>query len=138
MLTALALFRKRPDREPPPLEVWPKGTTELDEGSFDDFVEMYPLVAVEFWASWCGPCKTMRPVIRDLADRHHGQVAFGKVNIERHRKLAEGNDVMSIPHITFFSYGDPVGEFRGKMNRRKLEGKIRDLCAKYSCGVKAK
>ena len=128
----LALFRKRPDREPPPEEDWPRGTVELDGRSFQGFVESYPLSVVEFWASWCAPCKAMRPIIRDMAERHRGHVAFGKVNIERHRGLAEDNDVMSIPHLTFFSYGKVVGTYHGKMNRRKLEGKIGSMAKRYA------
>jgi thioredoxin 1 len=132
VLSSLALFRKRPSRDPPPAEEWPRGTVELDERTFPKFVDRYPLSVVEFWASWCAPCKTMRPIIRDMAERHRGAVAFGKVNIERHRKLAEENHVMSIPHVTFFSYGKEVGTVRGKMNRRKLEGRIGSMARKYA------
>jgi thioredoxin 1 len=131
MTPTLALFKKRPSREPPSEDEWPKGTVELDDRSFQDFVDKYPLSVVEFWASWCAPCKAMRPVIRDMAERHRGRVAFGKVNIERHRKLAEDNDVLSIPHITFFSYGKAVGIYHGKMNRRKLEGRITSMAKRY-------
>ena len=128
----LALFKRRPDREPPPEEEWPRRPVELDDGSFQDFVDRFPLSVVEFWASWCGPCKAMRPIVRDMSERHRGEVAFGKVNIERHRKLAEANDVLSVPHITFFSYGRVVGNYHGKMSRRKLEGKIATMADRYS------
>jgi thioredoxin 1 len=124
-------FGKRKERPAPPHEEWPKGTVELGDAQFQSFVDRYPLAAVEFWASWCAPCKAMRPVIRDLASRHRGKVAFGKVNIERHRKLAEDNDVLSIPHIVFFNHGRTVGEFHGKMNRRRFEGKLKTLIRKY-------
>lgn len=126
------LFQRRPKGEAPPPEEWPQGTVELDEAGFPGFVARYPLCAVEFWASWCAPCKAMRPVIRDLAKSHRGEVAFGKVNIERHRGLAEDNGVMSIPHVIFFSYGTNVGELRGKMNRRALEGRIASLLSKHA------
>ena len=105
---------------------------ELSESTFQDFVDRYPLTVVEFWASWCGPCKTMRPIIRDMAERYRGKVAFGKVNIERHRKLAEANDVMSIPHMVFFSYGKTAGSYHGKMNRKKMEGNIERMARKYA------
>ena len=128
----LALFRRRPARDPPPEEEWPKRPVELDDGTFQEFVDRYPLTVVEFWASWCAPCKAMRPIIRDMAERHRGKVAIGKVNIERHRALAEANDVLSIPHLRFFSYGKVVGNYHGKMNRRKLEGKIDSMANRYS------
>jgi thioredoxin 1 len=127
----LSFLRKRPSREPPPPEEWPVGAVELDDDTFPEFVDKYPLSAVEFWASWCGPCKSMRPIIRDLAEKYRGRVAIGKVNIERHRELAEGNDVMSIPHVTYFSYGKQVDYSHGKLNRRRLEGRFKDLSRKY-------
>ena len=84
-----------------------------------------------FWAAWCAPCKAMRPIIRDIAGARAGQVAIGKVNIERHRKLAERFDVMSIPHVVYFSYGKQVDYSHGKMNRRSLEGKVKSLAKRY-------
>jgi thioredoxin 1 len=128
----MALRRKRSQRQPPPRDEWPRGTVELKDRSFEEFVDRYPLTVVEFWASWCAPCKAMRPIIRDMADRHRGEVAFGKVNIERNRKLAETYDVMSIPHMVFFSYGKVVGNYHGKMGRRSLEGKIRSMAKKWA------
>jgi thioredoxin 1 len=125
------LFRKATPREPPAPEDWPRGTVELDERSFDGFVDRYPLTVVEFWASWCGPCKAMRPIIRDLEGAYRGRVAFGKVNIERHRELAERFGVMSIPHVVYFSYGRKVDYSHGKLSRRKLEGRVSALAKKH-------
>ena len=128
----MSLFRKKGKVVVPPPEDWPRGTVELDDGSFDEFVNRYPLTMVEFWASWCAPCKAMRPIIRDIAEARKGQVAIGKINIERHRKLAERFDVLSIPHVVYFNYGKPIDSSHGKMNRRSLEGKVRSLAKKYS------
>ncbi len=133
--TFMMLLRRRPAKEPPPPEDWPRGTVELDGRSFRDFVERYPLVVVEFWASWCAPCKAMRPIIRDLAEAYRGRVAFGKVNIERHRDLAEEHGVMSIPLIAFFSYGKGVGTARGKLSRRRLEGKVASMAKRHGQGT---
>ena len=127
----MSLFRKKAKADAPPPEEWPRGTVELDDRTFDEFVDRYPLTMVEFWASWCAPCKAMRPIIRDIAEARTGQVAIGKVNIERHRKLAKRFDVMSIPHVVYFSYGKQVDYSHGKMNRRSLEGKVKSLAKRY-------
>ncbi len=128
----MSLFRKMAKVDAPPPEEWPRGTVELDDRNFDEFVDKYPLTMVEFWASWCAPCKAMRPIIRDIAESRKGQVAVGKINIERHRKLAERFDVMSIPHVVYFSYGKQVDYSHGSMTRRRLEGKVKSLAKKYA------
>ena len=127
----MSLFRKKAKADVPPPEEWPRGTVELDDRSFDEFVDKFPLTMVEFWASWCAPCKAMRPIIRDIAKARKGKVAIGKVNIERHRKLAERFDVMSIPHVVYFSYGKQVDYSHGMMTRRSLEGKVKSLAKRY-------
>ena len=127
----MGLLRKTKEREPPPLEEWPKGTVELDVRSFREFVDRYPLVAVEFWASWCAPCKTMRPIVRDLAERYRGTIAIGKVNTGIHPNIARDLDVMTVPYIVFFSYGKRVDELRGKMSKRRLEGWFKNLAGKF-------
>jgi thioredoxin len=130
----MGLLRRRTQRDAPPPEEWPRGTVELDERSFRGFIEMYPLVAVEFWASWCAPCKTMRPIIRDLAERYRGTIAIGKVNTGIHPSIAQGLDVMTVPYLVFFNYGKRVDELRGKMPKRRLEGWFKKLADRFSPG----
>jgi thiol-disulfide isomerase/thioredoxin len=124
-------FRRGSSVEAEPSVEWPRGTTELDERSYPDFVRAYPLVAIEFWAPWCAPCKTMRPIIRDLATKYRGVLAIGKVNTGNHPSIAHGLDVMTVPYLVFLSRGKRVDELRGSVTKRRLEGKFKALAAKY-------
>ncbi len=55
---------------------------ELTDSNFSQAVTRYPLLVVDFWAAWCGPCRMVSPVIEQLASEHAGKVVFGKVNVE--------------------------------------------------------
>ncbi len=97
--------------------------TELDERSFDAFVAGSRLVFVDFWASWCRPCRAMSPVIRSLA-REYPDVAFGKVDTETQKPIAERFTVRSIPTYLLFRNGKLVERFPGVATRDRLARKI--------------
>lgn len=80
----------------------------LSEDEFDDFVKRYPLVLVDFWASWCGPCMMIAPIIEELAREYAGRVVFAKVDVDRNRRLAMRFGIMSIPTLMLFKDGKPV------------------------------
>ncbi len=99
------------------------GITDLREDSFDAFIEAEPLALVDFWASWCAPCRAMAPVIRSLA-REYSDVAFAKVDTEAERGLAERFTVRSIPTYLLFRKGRLVERFPGVATRDRLARKI--------------
>ena len=71
----------------------------------DSAVEAAPLAMVDFWASWCGPCMALSPVIESLAEKYEGKVLIGKVNVDEERELAIRYGVMSIPTVVFLKNG---------------------------------
>lgn len=97
--------------------------TDLREDSFDGFVQSARLVFVDFWASWCRPCRAMAPVVRSLA-RDYPDIAFGKVNTETERALAERFTVRSIPTYILLRDGRIVERFPGVATRDRLARKI--------------
>jgi len=80
----------------------------LDDSEFDSFVKRHPLVLVDFWASWCGPCLMVAPIIEELAREYAGRVVFAKVDVDRNRGLAMKFGIMSIPTLMLFKNGKPV------------------------------
>ena len=100
---------------------------ELTESNFDKLVGGPKLTLVDFWAVWCGPCKTMEPVIERVAAKLGGNVNFGKLNVDEHPEIATRYDVQSIPTFMVFRNGNPVDAVIGTVQEPVLEQRIRKL-----------
>lgn len=72
-------------------------------------------VLLDFWASWCGPCRMLGPVIEDLAGQYEGKAVVGKVNVDDEQELAIRYGVMSIPTVIFFKDGKEIDRKVGVM-----------------------
>ena len=77
----------------------------LKTSEFDAAVDAAPLAMVDFWASWCGPCKMLSPTIESLAGQYDGRVLVAKVNVDEEPDLARRFGVMSIPTVVFLKNG---------------------------------
>lgn len=77
----------------------------LKAAEFEAVVEAAPLVMVDFWAEWCGPCKMLSPVVEMLAEQYEGKVLVGKINVDEEPELARRFGVMSIPTVVFLKDG---------------------------------
>ena len=78
-------------------------------------------VLVDFWASWCGPCKMMGPVVEKLAEELDGKIKVGKVNVDEEGDLAARYDVQSIPMFAYFKDGKIVEKKVGAMSINALK-----------------
>ena len=81
----------------------------LTEPTFMEEIQGSPIpVLVDFWAEWCGPCKTIAPLLEEIASEETGRIKIGKLNVDEAPNTARDHLVMSIPTLILFTDGEPV------------------------------
>ncbi len=85
-----------------------------------------PLV-VDFWATWCGPCRMVGPVISELAEAYDGKITVGKCDVEENEDLAVEFGIRNIPTILFFKGGQVVDKVVGAQSKAVLDEKFKAL-----------
>lgn len=81
----------------------------LTKENFDETIQSGKTL-VDFWASWCGPCRMVAPIIEELAVKYDGKAAIAKVNVDEEGELAMRYGVMSIPTVIVFENGEEIGK----------------------------
>jgi thioredoxin 1 len=97
---------------------------EVSDATFEDMVQNHPLMVVDCWAPWCGPCRMVAPVIEEMARDYAGKILFGKLNVDENQKVAMQYQIMSIPTLLVFKNGKLIDRIVGAMPRQVLEPKI--------------
>jgi thioredoxin 1 len=94
----------------------------LTDASFDQEVTAAaaPMI-VDFWAPWCGPCRTVSPIIDQLAHEHGDKITVGKVNVDENPNTASKFGIMSIPTIIMFKGGEPYKKVIGARSKGDFE-----------------
>ena len=85
-----------------------------------------PLV-VDFWATWCGPCRMVAPIISELAEEYDGKIVVGKCDVEENDELAAEVGIRNSPTMLLFKNGEMVDKLIGAQPKAKLEEKIKQL-----------
>lgn len=100
----------------------------LNNDNFNkEVLESDKLVLVDFWATWCGPCQMIAPVVEQIAKEHSDKLKVGKVNVDDNQELAIKYGVMSIPTLMFFKSGNLVNTVVGFHSKSELEEIINSL-----------
>ena len=85
-----------------------------------------PLV-IDFWATWCGPCRMIAPVVAQLAEEYDGKVVIGKCDVEECEDIAVDLGIRNVPTLLFFKGGEIVDKMVGAANKAKIQEKIEGL-----------
>jgi thioredoxin 1 len=98
----------------------------ITDSNFDNEVlKSSQPVLIDFWATWCGPCRAIAPVVEQLAGEYSGRVKVGKVDIDANPKTPTQYDVRSIPTLLVFKQGKVVGQIVGAVPKPKIEELIK-------------
>lgn len=100
-----------------------------DENFQSEVLDSEKLVMVDFWATWCGPCRQIAPVIDELAMENGEKVKVGKLDVDSNQNSAMKYQVTNIPTILFFKNGEIVDKVLGAQPKAVLQGKIDNLSA---------
>lgn len=83
------------------------------KAELESLLKEHALVLVDFWATWCAPCRMLAPVIEQLAEKYDGKVVVAKVDIDEQQELAMDFSIQSIPTVILFKNGQPMNPLIG-------------------------
>ena len=100
---------------------------EITTQNFDEVISQGKPVLVDFWATWCGPCKRLGPIIEELAAEYDGKAVVGKCDIEENDDLTEKFGIMNVPTVVFLKDGKEVDRVVGLAMKNVYEEKLNAL-----------
>ena len=99
-------------------------TLDITDAIFSNEIQSYKPVLVDFWAPWCGPCRTMNPIIEELATAYKGKAGIYKLNIDDNAQTTAAYHVRSVPTLIIFKDGQLVDRMMGVQTKSDLTKKL--------------
>ena len=100
---------------------------ELTDGNFSDEVKKNKIMVVDFWASWCAPCRFLSPIVEELANEYHGKISFAKVDVDANPEVSSSFNITSIPTVIMFKNGKVADVSIGAVPKAMLDAKLKKL-----------
>jgi thioredoxin 1 len=97
----------------------------LTDLNFREEISKYPIMLIDFWAPWCGPCRMISPIIEQLASEYAGRVVFGKLNIDENQMVSQSFGIQSIPTMMILKNSRVVDILVGALSKAQIETKLR-------------
>jgi len=97
----------------------------LDDSNFTQTINKFPLLLVDFWAPWCGPCRMMSPLIDQIGKEYMGKLVVGKVNVDENPTISRQFGISSIPTLILFKRGQAVNKIIGSVSKNKIDEMVR-------------
>jgi thioredoxin 1 len=102
-----------------------KEPIDLDDSNFTQTINKFPLLLVDFWAPWCGPCRMMSPVIDQVGKEYIGKLVVGKVNVDENPNISSQFGISSIPTLILFKSGQAVNNIIGSVSKSRIDEMVR-------------
>ena len=96
----------------------------VTDSTISTFVTNHPMVVLDCWAPWCGPCRTLAPILEALALQYKGKIVFGKLNVDENPRTAMTYQTMSIPTLLIFKNGKLVDRIVGALPSQVIEQRL--------------
>ncbi len=103
---------------------YPSKPVIVTDSTLDAALNQYPLLIVDCWAEWCGPCRMIGPIIEDLAKELSGKAVFGKLNVDENMQTSNKYRISAIPTLLVFKDGKLLDKLVGAYPKATLAGKI--------------
>src|SRR5512146_2310483 len=101
-----------------------KATVEVNEANFEaEVLKSTQPVLVDFWATWCGPCKMLGPVLEEIAGEQDGRAKIVKVNVDENQGLAQRYGVQAVPTLLYFANGEVQESSLGVTSKKSIVSK---------------
>ncbi|HVE36576.1 MAG TPA: thioredoxin [Nitrososphaeraceae archaeon] len=102
-----------------------KEPLDLDDSNFAQTINKYPLLLVDFWAPWCGPCRMMSPIINQVGKEYIGKLVVGKVNVDENPNISGQFGISSIPTLILFKRGQAVNNIIGSVSKSRIDEMVK-------------
>ncbi len=102
-----------------------KDPLNIDDSNFSQTINKFPLLLVDFWAPWCGPCRMMSPLIDQVGKEYMGKLVVGKVNVDENPTVSRQFGISSIPTLILFKRGQAVNKIIGSVSKNKIDQMVR-------------